>query len=97
MELLTVLADSSFAKWVQESDSLLAYPGFITLHTFGLAFLAGTSTATDLRILGIAPPIPLEKLFPVMWIAFWMSAVSGVVLFIPEATKWAFHPVFLVR
>lgn len=94
------LTNSSLGRWVQESDSVLAYPMVITFHTFGLSFLVGTSMAIDFRILGIGRSIPLapmEKFFPVMWIGFWMNAVSGVLLFIPEATRWALNPIFLIK
>ena len=83
-ESLTLLHDSALGTWVREGSSLWAYPMIITLHTFGLAVLVGASIAVDLRILGVAQRIPLSSLsqfFPVMWIGFWLNAVTGVLLF----------------
>lgn len=98
--LLVQLSGSRFASWINESDSVLGYPGFLFLHTLGLALVVGVSTAVDLRILGVAPRVPLASvraLFPVVWIGFWMSAVSGTVLFIADATGKAGNPVFEIK
>ena len=86
--------------WVQESQSLLAYPTVLTLHTFGLAFLVGPSVAINLRILGIArglPLAPMEKFYPVMMWGFWINVVTGALLFAPEATRWTFNPDFILK
>ena len=87
-------------RWVQEADSLFAYPMILTFHTFGMAFLVGTSVAIDLRILGVArglPLAPMEKFYPVMIAAFWINVVTGALLFAPEATRWTFNPDFLLK
>jgi hypothetical protein len=87
-------------KWVQEADSIFAYPMILTFHTFGMAFLVGTSVAIDLSILGVArglPLPPMEKFYPVMIVAFWINVVSGALLFAPEATRWTFNPDFLLK
>jgi hypothetical protein len=55
----------------------------------GLALLVGANWALDLRVLGFAPGIPLSMLaksFRVMWIGFWLNAVSGAMLFAADAT-----------
>jgi hypothetical protein len=83
-ESLTILHDSALGTWVREGSSLWAYPMIITLHTSGLAVLVGASIAVDLRVLGVAQRIPLSSLsqfFPVMWIGFWLNAVTGLLLF----------------
>ena len=57
----------------------------------GLAFFVGISSAIALRILGVAPGLPLapfRKLYPVMWLGFFFNAVSGVLLLIIEPTKF---------
>jgi hypothetical protein len=83
-ELLAAIQDSALSIWVRESSSLLAYPMIITMHTFGLGVLVGASTVIDLRVLGVARQIPLASLkgiFVVMWMGFWLNAVTGVMLF----------------
>jgi hypothetical protein len=68
------------------------------MHTVGLGFLVGISAIVDLRVLGVAPQIelaPLEKLFPVMYAGFWMTALSGVLLWMADATTMTKSPLFV--
>ena len=83
MDLLASLENSGFGTWLRESPSIWAYPAVLTLHTIGLGVLVGGNAVLDLRLLGYGkaiPRAPLEKLFPVMWIGFWVNAISGVAL-----------------
>jgi len=89
MDILTTLEASAFSTWLRESSTMWAYPAVLTLHTVGLAVLVGASWAVDLRVLGFAEGIPLAALaraFPVMWIGFWVNAISGAMLFAADAT-----------
>ncbi len=100
MSLLASLENSGFATWVRESPSLLAYPLFIVLHTIGLGLLVGVSAGIALRILGFAPLLPLrpmERFFPIMWLGFWINALSGVVLLAAGATSFLTNPTFYVK
>lgn len=100
MEALVWLENSGLGTWVRESPSLFAYSGLISLHAFGIAFAAGVSAAIALRILGVAPGLPLapmEKLFPTIWIAFWVNAVSGALLLTSSATTDLTNPVFFIK
>ena len=97
---LVWIETSSFSVWVRESPSLLAFPAILSLHTIGMGLVAGVSAAIDLRILGIAPGVPLlemKRLFPVIWFAFWLNAASGVVLLIGYPTKAVTNPVFYLK
>lgn len=99
-EFLRTIEQSGLAAWMRESDSFLAYPAIITLHTFGLALLVGLSAAICLRLLGVAPGIPLaplERFFPLIWLGFWVNAVTGVMLVISYPTKALTDPVFYVK
>ena len=89
MEWFTALENSGFGTWLRESPSIWAYPAVLTLHTLGLGVLVGASAVLDLRLLGWARGIPLaslERLFPVMWAGFWVNAISGVALFVGDAS-----------
>ena len=89
METLAALEASGFSIWLKESASIWAYPTVLTLHTVGLALLVGANWALDLRLLGFADGIPLAMLaksFRVMWLGFWVNAVSGAMLFAADAT-----------
>jgi hypothetical protein len=98
MPFLTWLEQTGFSVWVRESPSMFAYPMILFLHTAGLAFLVGPSVVIGARILGFPkslPLAPLEKFYPIMWIGFWINAVSGVVLLVADATteftNWDFY------
>jgi len=95
--LFVWLESSSFSVWVRESNSVFAFPAILSLHTIGMGLVAGLNAAIDLRILGFAPRVPLmemKRFFPLVWIAFWVNAASGVVLLIGYPTKALTNPVF---
>ena len=65
---LAQLEQTGFCTWVRESTSLFAFPGILLLHTIGMGLVVGINAGIDLRVLVIAPAIPLsplEKFFPV--------------------------------
>jgi len=74
---------SAFFIWLRESPSIWAYPTVLFLHTAGLAFTAGVSLVINLRLLGLAPQLPIKpfaRFFRPLWIGFWVTAISGVVM-----------------
>ena len=91
METLFIwLEMTSLAIWVREGESLLAFPTVLTMHTFGLGLLVGCAAVVNLRLLGIgwrAPIAAFRSLFPLMWIGFWLNAVTGSMLFMAQATN----------
>jgi hypothetical protein len=91
---------SALSVWVRESPSLWAFPFILILHTVGMGFLVGTNVAIDLRVLGFAPRVPislLEKLFVVMKPAFFVNAISGVLLLTAYPTKALTNPLFYIK
>jgi hypothetical protein len=100
MEYLVWLEATALSTWLRESVSVFAFPMVLVLHTVGMGFLAGANAAVDLRILGVAsgvPLLPMERFFPVMWIAFAVNAVSGVLLLIAYPTKALTNPLFYFK
>src|SRR5881296_2078890 len=96
MQFLAAIEQSGFSVWVRESNSLLAYPGVLFLHTLGMGVVAGISGLIALRILGCAREVPLadvRKMYPYMWVGFYLNAVTGVVLFAIDATTKIIDPV----
>jgi hypothetical protein len=86
--------------WVRESITVWAFPTVLSLHTIGMGFVAGLNWAIALRMLGVAPFVPLlelKRFFPLIWIAFWLNAVSGVVLLIGYPTKALTNPMFYLK
>ena len=100
MEFILQLQHSSVMDWVRESGSLLGYPTILFLHTLGLATVAGLNGAIDLRLLGVGAKVPLSSLtrfFPFIWLAFGLTAVTGVILLIADAEAKLASPVFYVK
>ena len=100
MDFLIALEETSLSIWVRESTSLWAYPTILTLHTFGMAWLGGVNAAIDLRVLGFAPNMSLSQLarfFPIMWLGFWLNALSGIPLMIADATTKFTSPVLWIK
>src|SRR3954470_12608083 len=100
MDFLLRIEESGFSQWVRGADSLFAFPGILLLHTIGMGLEVGINTTFDLRILGFAPAVRLQsfqKFFPVMWIGFWMNAITGTILLSVNATKLTQNPDFWVK
>ncbi len=100
MDLLARLEQSGFSIWVRESRSLLAYPGILLMHTYGMAILVGIVAIVDLRILGFAPGLrlaPVGRIFPLLWAAFFVNAVTGTMLLIADATTKLTNPDFFLK
>src|SRR6266704_15495 len=100
MQLLAAIEQSGFSVWVRESNSLLAYPGVLFLHTFGMGVVAGISGLIALRILGCAREVPLadvRTMYPYMWAGFWVNAITGAVLFLIDGTTKSVDPDFYIK
>ena len=94
------LESTALSIWLVESPSVFAFPTVLAIHTIGLGLLTGLNTALDLRILGVAPQIPVvefRRFVPIMWLGFWLNAVSGVLLLIAYPTKALTNPVFYLK
>jgi hypothetical protein len=100
MEFLQWVEQLPLSTWIRESGSIWGYSLILTLHTIGLSILVGISFALDLRLLGFAqdsPVKPYERYFPLMWVGFWMNAISGVLLLMADATVKTMNPVFWIK
>ena len=100
MDFLSYLEHMKFSIWVLQSGSIWAYPTILTVHTIGMGIVAGIAAVINLRLLGIAPKIPirpLEKLYPLMWSGFWINALTGTTLMIADATTKLRNPDFGVK
>ena len=100
LTLLSWLQETRLATWVAESDRFYGYAGILTLHTLGLALVVGASAVLDLRLLGVAPRVPLAALSGIsrpMWIGFAVNAVTGAVLFAAAAVIKGTQPIFYAK
>ena len=98
-QFFDALEHSGLSLWVR-GESLFAFPTILTIHTIGMGFLAGTGAAIGFRILGVAKGVPLpvlEKFYPVIWLAFAASLLSGLLLLVGYPYKAFTNPVFYVK
>ena len=86
---------------MRESPSVWAFPTVLTLHTAGLAILVGASWLLDLRLLGITsrntPLSNFNWVFPTIIIGLIVNLLTGVLLFIKNATTWGVAVPFFVK
>jgi hypothetical protein len=91
----------SFSTFVRESGSLWAFPMFLFMHTLGLSIVAGGSAIISLALLGVWPAHarvkPLERLYPLIWVGFWINAFTGVGLLMADASTKGVNPVFWIK
>src|SRR4030095_247197 len=98
--VLAHLEQSGIATWIHESGLLYGYPLILFLHTLGLSTVVGLNVAIDLRLLGVASKVPLsslDKVFGLLWAGFALTAATGALLFVADATKHASNPAFFVK
>jgi hypothetical protein len=99
-EILNTVEQSGLSMWIRNTDSLFGFYFILLLHTIGLSLLVGASVIVDLRILGVAPDLPLKSLkwlFRVMWAGFFINAPTGILLLISYPTKALTNPDFYIK
>ena len=98
--MLAWLESTSLAVWLGESPSVWAMPTVLTLHTTGMAILVGASWVLDLRLLGLNKHVPLSNyrwVFRAVAIGLVVNLITGVLLFMKNATTWGTALPFLVK
>jgi len=99
--LFIFLEDSALGLWVRgETGASMAFPIIIAFHAIGMGFLAGIASMINLRILGVAKQIPLQRLdafMPVAWVALVINVISGLLLLVAYPTKALTNPVFFAK
>ena len=98
--MLESIETSQLGLWLRESPSVWAFPTVLTLHTIGLAVLIGASWVLDLRLLGVGRHVPLSAfrwVFPTVAVGLVINLVTGVLLFIKNASVWGVALPFFVK
>jgi hypothetical protein len=98
METLAWFEATGFSTFMRESG--FAFFGTLILHAIGMGFIVGVHAVTDLRLLGVAPGVPLTTLRrfrPVGWTALVVVSLSGVLLLAAYPTKALTNPLFYVK
>ena len=91
---------TEYSRWVREAVTMWAFPFMLILHAIGMGLVAGMHIAISLRILGVAPGIPLKALrayFPLIWFGFVVNFYSGVSLLMAYPTKALTNPLFYFK
>jgi hypothetical protein len=76
------------------------WPAVESVHFLALAVLLGTVGLFDLRVLGLAPGIPmpaLHRLVPFGVAAFAVNAATGAMFFVSAPDQYAFNPAFRLK
>ncbi|WGF86387.1 hypothetical protein [Marinivivus vitaminiproducens] len=77
--------------------SFWLYPAINVAHVLGVGLAFGLIAAADLRLLGRTPELPvaglLRHVLPIVWAAFALAVLSGLLLFIADATDLVGNPV----
>ena len=97
---LAWVEDGALSTFLREASSVFVFPGMLVLHAVGMGLLVGTHAAVGLRILGLAPRVPLSAMaafVPVAWIGLGVNVFSGVLLLIAYPTKALTNPLFYVK
>jgi hypothetical protein len=98
MDYLVWLEATSFSTWMRESG--LAFFSTLVFHSVAMGFVVGVHLALDLRILGVAPGIPLSlmrRFFPVLWVSLVVVSLSGALLLVAYPAKALTNPVFYLK
>ena len=99
-QFLTSIQQSDFARFIGESGSKWGYPFVLFMHTLGLGVVAGISAGLALRVLGFGRSLPLgpmDRLYPIMWFGFVLSAISGLALLATDPVTKLHQTVFYVK
>lgn len=88
---VAVIEGTAIADSIRESDVL--FPLIESIHVIAISLVVGSILTLDLRLLGLASlQRPVNRLtgsiLPVTWGAFAMAVVTGLLLFISNASKY---------
>ncbi len=100
LEFLSWIENTDTITWIRESSSQLGYTLYLALHTIGLVFLMGPTVIMAARVFNIIPDLPLSPMIrfrPIMRTGFWITAVSGTVLFCTAPVSFSRNGVFIVK
>jgi len=91
---------TGLSVWIRESDSYFSFWLILSVHAIGMGVLVGASVLIGLRILGLAPDLPLapmKRFYRFIWAGFWIQVASGLLLLIAYPTKSLTNPLFYVK
>jgi hypothetical protein len=90
--------ETAFSIWFRESGA--AFFSSLTFHSLAMAFVVGINVAVGLRLVGVAPKIPLQRIinfYPLHWYCTIAILVSGLALLVAYPAKALTNPVFYLK
>src|SRR5271169_1886508 len=99
-DFLVFLEQMPFSSWVREAPTIWAFPTILFVHTLGMSIVAGGSTMINLIVLGFWPAVPIKpfaRMFPVLWVAFGVNAVTGTMMLVADAKAKLTTPDFYLK
>lgn len=98
-ELLRWLESSALAGILRSGT--WQYPAAECVHLIGVGLLFGSIVALDLRLMGfsrtLAASVASRHLLPLAGTGFVLTAISGALLFMPDATALSGNTAFLLK
>lgn len=98
VEFLIWLEETRPSTWMRESGG--AFFSSLVFHSIGMAFVAGIHVVTDLRVVGVAPGVPLSlmrRYVPVLWASLAVVTASGLLLLLAYPAKALTNPLFYFK
>lgn len=98
--LLQFLQDSAPAVLIREGETL--FPWIECIHVLALTLVIGSIAIVDLRLLGLTwrdrSVVEATTLsLPITWSAFFVAAITGILLFASNATVYAGNAYFQAK
>jgi hypothetical protein len=98
MAFLDWLESTSYSAWIL--TSAIGWPLMLTAHAIGLAIVVGVIFSLNLRMLGLYGTIPytsLRELLNIAWIGIVINVVTGLSIFMTQASSYVTSIPFLVK
>jgi hypothetical protein len=98
VEFLKWLEHTGISEWIRTDP--FGFPLILCAHSIGLAGVVGIVYMLSFRVLGYSKGIPIavfERIFYIGWTAFGLNAISGVLLFMSNATHLIVNWTFLLK
>jgi hypothetical protein len=99
-EFFNTIEQTGLSRWIRETESVFGFYFILLFHNFGLAMLVCSSAIIDLRLLGVAPQVPVKSLKPLFTIMLWgfvLSVLTGTLLLYAYPTKALTNPMFYAK
>jgi hypothetical protein len=94
------LESTAIATVIRESGSW--FPWVESIHVIGLTLVVGSIVILDLRLIGATSSREslrrlTNELLPLTWVAFAVSAITGLLMFASNAVRYAGNTFFVLK